>query len=273
MTSFSEVLELAKTASDALNALEDASRGRVLSIFSKFENGLITDAQLSTELSNQARVGFVTAASVANEHVKSLAADSGVHGLNPSTISTAPVLDRILTDISKNLDTYQDSDRSDTDLRRLRFRTILSVQAAARKGFTESQLAVAGVLRDQGATLRKVWMANFVNNTPCDTCKALHGTEVSLGAEFPHGGVKAPKTFCGLQGPPRHPNCRCYMLVYLVTLDTAAVIPEVPTLDEHKFMTSKDVRRLPRAVYTAAVTTLRLIAGKLKGALRDRKKR
>ena len=271
MTSFSEVLDLAKSASEALNALEATSHARVLSFFTKFENRTLTMTALRSEMSSQTRAGFVTAGSLAVEHVKALAAEAGLHRLDTDILMTNDLLEQVIEDIERNFQSYEDSEQNDTDFRRLRFRVCLSVKTALRRGFTDNQLAAAGVLREQGATLKKIWLANFVNNSPCATCKALHGTEISLSAEFPHGDEKSPKTFHGLQGPPRHPNCHCYMLCYVVTLDTIASIPQPPALDDQKFMTSRDVRRLPRAVYTAAITTLRLIAGKLKGALRGKR--
>lgn len=271
MTSFSDVLDLAQIATEALNALEDTSRSRVDSIFGKYENGFMSLDELRAELLKQARAGFVTAGSVANEHVKQLAADAGIRDVDVSVLRDTPVLHRILLDIQRNTQTYADSEREDKDFRRLKFRVWLSVQTALRRGFTENQIAFGNALRAKGAALKKVWLANFVNNTPCLTCRALHGSEVSLNAEFDHGGEHSPKTFLGLQGPPRHPNCHCYMLVFVVTLESAVVVPEAPVVGEEQFMSAKDVRRLPRAVYTAVVTTMRLIAGRLKGALRGKR--
>jgi hypothetical protein len=271
MTSFSEILDLAKSASSALNALEESSHAKVLALFGKFDNGLMSDSELRLELRGQAQSGFITAGSLAVEHVHALAVKEGLPRFDTPIQTSAPVLDRVLADITKNIEVFQDSDRGATALRRLRFRAGLSVQTAVRRGFTENQLAVGSVLRAHGATLKKVWLANFVNNTPCPACLALHGTELSLSSEFPHGGEKAPRTFLGLQGPPRHPNCHCYMLVFVVTLDTVGRVPQAPVLEEQKFMHSRDVRRLPRAVYTAAVTTLRLIAGKLKAAIHGKR--
>jgi hypothetical protein len=272
MTSFSEILDLAKGASGALDALEEISASRVHSAFDQYENKALRAFDLRTEMIRQARAGFESAGILAVQHINDLAARSGIPSSDTPTevLKTAPVLDRIILDMNKNYLTYSSSEKTSTDLRRLRFRVGLGVQAAVRRGFQENQLNAAADLRARGAVMKKIWLANFVNNVPCEDCKGLHGTEIPLSYEFPRGGEKSRKVFHGLQGPPRHPNCHCYMLIYVVTLETAAVVPEMPVLEDQKFMTSKDVRRLPRAVYTAAVTTLRLIAGKLKGALRGK---
>lgn len=271
MPTFSEVLDLAHTASEALNSLEESAKSRVLSLFAGYENGVVDYGDLRVALLRQANTGFLAAGSVATEHIKSIAESEGIEGLELSVLTSAPVLEHLLRDIRTNLETFRDSDRSSTDLRRLRFRSGLSVQAAVRRGFTENQLAAGEAIQKKGALLRKVWLANFSNHTPCDTCLSLHGTEMDLHEEFPHGGDKSPKVYEGLQGPPRHPNCHCYMLVYVVTLEKTAQIPLAPVVAEEKFMSSLDVRRLPRAVFTAAVTTLRLIAGKLKGVFRGKR--
>jgi hypothetical protein len=271
MTSFSEVLDLAKNASEALNALEATAHARVLSFFGRHQNGFETAPQLREEMLRQAKAGFAAAGSIALEHIQGLAESAGLPAVDVKLLTKAPVLDRLTNDIVRNFNLYMASSKTETDLRRLQFRTGLSVQQAVRRGFTENQIAAAAAIRDQGASLKKIWLANFVDNVPCRDCKALHGTEVSLSAEFPHGDEKSPKIFHGLQGPPRHPNCHCYMLVYVITLGTIPQVPKAPVLDEQKFMTSKDVRRLPRSVFTAAITTLRLISGKLKGAFRGKR--
>jgi hypothetical protein len=271
MTSFSEVLDLAKHAADALNAIEVTEHARALSFFGRHQNGFETAAQLRDEMIRQAKAGFAAAGSVAIEHIQGLSVSAGLPSADTPLIISAPVLDRVVSDIVRNFNLYMASNKTETDFRRLQFRTDLSVQAAVRRGFTENQLAAAAVLREQGATLKKIWLANFVDNVPCRDCKSLHGTEVPLSTEFPHGDEKSAKIFHGLQGPPRHPNCHCYMLVYVITLGTIPHVPDVPVVEEEKFMSAKDVRRLPRSVYTAAVTTLRLIAGKLKGAFRGKR--
>lgn len=266
MTSFSEVLDLARTARDALNALEDTSREHMFSHFGKFENGLMSYGELRVEILRQARAGFLSSGVLANEHIKSLATRASLPEIKLPLLHTAPVLEGVLKDIQKNLEVFRDSERNETSLRRLRFRSWLSVQAAVRRGFTENQLASARALKAQGAALHKVWLANFNNNTPCATCRALHGVEVELEEEFPHGDSKSPRVFFGLFGPHRHPNCKCFMLIFVVTLEDTSFVPEPPIVTEEKFMTSRDVRRLPRAVYRAVLATLRLIAGVLKKA-------
>lgn len=271
MTSFSEVLGLAKTANDALNAVEDAADAHLQSAFVKFQNGYITLAELRLDMLNSTQAGYITAGTIANNHMTKIADDASLPAIDTPLVKTSPALASVLDDISRNMGVFEYSERDATALRRLRFRTSLSVQHAVRRGFTENQLATGKALSDAGASVHKMWLANFLNNSPCPTCRALHGTELDLSDEFDHGDAKAPKTYLDLLGPPRHPHCHCYLLVYVVTLDTVSQAPAAPILEEQKYMHSHDIRKLPRSVYIAALTTLRLIAGLLKGAIRGKR--
>lgn len=267
VTTFSEVLDLAQSTAEALDALDDTSDARVLSFFARLENGLMTVAELRSELLKQARAGFVTAGSLAYESVKVVADRESLPPLTLPPLRDAPVLQHVLLDLQKNVTAYAESERTEKDFRRLRFRARLGVQTALRRGFAENQIAASRELQAHGASLRKIWLANFKNNAPCSTCMELHGTEVSLAEDFPHGDAHSPSVFLGLQGPPRHPNCRCYMLVYVTTLESTIKSPDTVPGVSDQYMNSRDVRKLPRSVYTAVVTTMRIIAGKLKGAI------
>jgi len=65
--------------------------------------------------------------------------------------------------------------------------------------------------------LSKVWIANFSDPSkpPCPTCTALHGTSVPLNGKFSatQSYATPPKVYIDLHGPPRHPNCRCLILI------------------------------------------------------------
>ena len=266
---FDDLLNLAYSASESLNAVESAQQLRVDSLFSRYQSGLITYGTLRTELIRQAHAGFVAGGSVAAQHISGLIDHQGITGYRaPAALEQSPVLDRILSDLVANLEAHRDSARDETSFRRLKFRAGLGIQTAARRGFTENQLAAAHTLAAQGAQMRKMWLCSFTSNTPCASCLKLHGADVAFDEEFDHGDEHAPKIFLGLQGPPRHPNCHCYMVVYLEVPDMSVSIPGTPFKKDEKYMSVKDVRKLPKAVFTAALTTLRLIAGILKGGMR-----
>lgn len=271
MPTFSDLLSLTYTASESLNAIEAAQRMRVESLFSRMESGILQYGTLRQELLKLAKAGYITGGSVAVQHVADLIKLQGVDLNPPAALESSDVLDRVLSDLVRNLEAYRDSDKDGTAFRRLRFRALLGIQTAVRRGFTDSQLAAANKISDQGGALHKMWLCSFGGNTPCPHCLKLHGVTIPLNEEFDHGDDHAPSVFLGLQGPPRHPNCHCYMIVYLVTPETTVVAPSPAVVEiGDKYMTTKDVRKLPRAVFTAVLSTLRLIAGILTGGRRGK---
>jgi hypothetical protein len=62
-------------------------------------------------------------------------------------------------------------------------------------------------------TLRKRWHVTAAD--PCGVCRALDGTTVAVGAEFDHDAGRDTgdwrHVWRNLQGPPRHPHCRCQL--------------------------------------------------------------
>lgn len=57
----------------------------------------------------------------------------------------------------------------------------------------------------------KTWMGP---QAQCSACQALHGTTIPIHALFdPQAGGLNLGTFGALVGPPRHPFCKCYLVV------------------------------------------------------------
>ncbi len=95
-------------------------------------------------------------------------------------------------------------------------RSNASASVAVQRGMTEGHAqAYAAVGKEW--KLSKVWVANFSDTTkpPCPTCTALHGTEVPLNGKFSatQSYATPPKVYLDLYGPPRHPHCRCVLLI------------------------------------------------------------
>lgn len=65
-------------------------------------------------------------------------------------------------------------------------------------------------------SLHKLWVARFdLVNPPCPMCTRLHGHHVPLGQAFAVPDAEPTPYFSPLQAPPRHPNCRCSLVLYL----------------------------------------------------------
>lgn len=80
------------------------------------------------------------------------------------------------------------------------------------RGYTDAAQAVYRAAQAKNLVqLDKVWVTNFTPTT-CPICASLHGTAIPMGMEFPdHDGEggRHVSVYRDLQGPPRHPNCRC----------------------------------------------------------------
>lgn len=131
-----------------------------------------------------------------------------------------------------------------------RRRAGMSIEVVAMRAATEAMTETYA----RNGVRHKVWVARFRNNNPCGTCVALHGTVVPLATDFPAtavmaGGGRAPRTWAGLPGPPRHPNCRC------------SLAPWVPSMGEESGPT-------PESMKTFAKSWWRRLLERLTGANR-----
>lgn len=74
--------------------------------------------------------------------------------------------------------------------------------------------AVAAVAEAIGPTIRQLWVAE---PGACDACAAYAGRSIRPGQKFPGGlSLNPARTLfpTPLEGPPRHPHCRCWLLPY-----------------------------------------------------------
>lgn len=96
---------------------------------------------------------------------------------------------------------------------RLRLRAVTTGTTAVHQGARDAQTAVFRRYSDMHgyATVKKRWIVT--SKTPCGMCAALHGTVADLNDEFDRtatrDGTPLRRVYLDLQGPPRHPNCRC----------------------------------------------------------------
>ena len=159
------------------------------------------------------------------------------------------------------------ADPSPETLRRIRHRLRLAAGVLVRHYYWESQRKVfQAAAKTTKVQVRYMWVANIVAGNPCPTCLALHGQQVGQGEEFPHGPPGSPKVFLALTSPPRHPNCQCSLVPYVVNLETVSTeVPvrpsevvqavRVPTEGED-FYSSGEIRRLPAGVFASILAAL-----------------
>lgn len=262
MASFEEQLQAARQAHLAASALESSVRQQIAASFDAWDRGEYSAQSIRWRLEAIVRSAYRTTASVASAHVSR---ESGIQGWVPSEVFNTEYLANLLSDVRRNLREYKSSDRGEVARRRAVLRMQHSAGVASQRGYTDAMISGYTELQDFGFRLRKVWLANFVNNTPCDYCRALHGTEVGLHENFPMGD-NLLKVYGDLKGPPRHPRCRCYLAILVVSLENAleSLDIEHPT-PASKTMSTDDVKRMPTKVFRAIVKTLRKIISFVRG--------
>jgi hypothetical protein len=117
---------------------------------------------------------------------------------NPNRESIGPALQAITNDLG--------------------YRARAGITVAGQRAAAEQQeLAYAAIAEHNGVELRKLWVTRFGPGT-CKTCAALHGTVRKLGEAFPEdahfGSGSPPAVYGDLNHPPRHPNCRCRIVLF-----------------------------------------------------------
>ncbi len=256
MTSFGEQLRAAQAAHLAAISLESQSRAQIAKAFEDWDSGKLDALSVRHELENIVRAAYRTSAAVAAAHTASMS--ELPNWLPQGEIFSTDYLQSLLKDVRRNLREYKKSERDDKARRRHILRMQHSAGVAAQRGYTDSLIASSTELEDFGFTLRKFWMANFINNIPCPACRSLHGTEVGLHDAFPAPGSK-PGVYLNLQGPPRHPRCQCYLVILVVTLDNLFDVPDIETPPDNEpgEMDTDDVKNLPWKIFSSIIATLR----------------
>jgi len=264
MAGFADQLQAARQSHLAATAIELSVRQEIAETFGAWDRGELTAQSVRWKLEAIVRSAYRSSASLASAHAQR---EAGIPGWKPTGVFNTDYLKALIQDVRRNLRDYKASDRGEVALRRALFRMQHSAGVAAQRGYTDGMIAAYSELADFGFRLRKVWLANFVDNTPCDYCRALHGTEVGLHENFPTGSNKL-KVYGDLKGPPRHPRCRCYLAILIVSLDNAldALDIEKPPAAPQT-MTTDDVKSMPTLIFRAVVKTLRRIVSFVRGGL------
>jgi len=256
MASFAEQLRAARQAHLAARALEATVRQQIAATFDAWDQGRFSPQSVRWQLEAIVRSAYRASAAVASAHA---VRESGLTGWTPTEIFNSEYLQNLLADVRRNLREYKKSSRDEKARRRAILRMQHSAGVAAQRGYTDAMIQAYTELEDFGYRVRKIWLANFVNNTPCEYCRALHGTEVGLHEEFPTGDNRL-KVYGDLLGPPRHPRCQCYLAILIVTLANTLETLDIDSPGPGALtMTTEDVKRMPGMIFRAVVRTLQRI--------------
>jgi hypothetical protein len=265
MASVEEQLAAARAAHLAASSVEVIVRDSITQVLDAWERGEVSDQQVRHQLENVIRGAYRTSAAVALAHTKEAA---GLPKWNPkSSVFRTEYLGSLLSDVRRNLREYKASDRSETARRRAALRMQLSAAVGAQRGYTDMLIEAHAELEEKGFSLRKVWLANFVNNFPCEHCRELHGTVVKLREEFKVQTSDSPKVYVNLQGPPRHPNCQCYLCIVIENLETALSDINIETPAGPRLSaTSADIRQMPSTALNSIIASLRATVETARGS-------
>lgn len=170
----------------------------------------------------------------------------------------------------------------------LALRNRLSAESATTAARTQAELASGEQLDQAGEQAWKRWECshNPPDDRTCHWCRSLHGMTIPLHAQFPagepadltgHGRLtQPPRLYRGvLPGPPRHPRCRCRVVVTTILEPVESEAGGQETMPV--FLAAASVRALPEDRYQAlahfleaAVHELGQVLGRLREVARGR---
>jgi hypothetical protein len=91
-------------------------------------------------------------------------------------------------------------------LQKLERRAAMAVDVGTTRAITELNAL-------QAHSGFKMWVAQIEELNTCSHCRGLHGMVIPWDQEFPYNtGQRNLGVYGDLQGPPRHPNCRCHLV-------------------------------------------------------------
>lgn len=260
MASLRDQMKIHEASKVATAALEASSRSSISRIFQTWESGDLTPSSVRYRLEGVIRSAYRASAGVA----RGVALESsGIEGWKTQEVFNTAYLQDLLEDVRSNLRKVKSGELTRSQaISRMEH----SAGVAAQRGYTDQIISSYSELEDLGMVLRKYWVANFENNTPCPACVRLHGTSVGLNESF-RAETGEPGVYRDLVGPPRHPRCQCRLFIFIKTLETSFEEPnfEKPQ-DAPSLMTSAEVRRMPWSILKAVLATLRAILRVVRGA-------
>lgn len=215
MASFRDQIESSRISHDAVRTLEAVVRIRIAEAFDAWDRGELTAQSIRWRLEAIIRDAYRSAAAVG---VAEVSAQSQIPGWRPVGVFRTRYLDGLVADVRRNLRDYKRSDKGAVARIRVISRIEHSAGVGATRGYTDAVLTANDELRDFGYLLRKLWVANFIGNQPCEFCQELHGKEVDLKEDFPSDTTEL-KIYGDLKGPPRHPRCKCRIVILHVRLE------------------------------------------------------
>lgn len=253
MASFKAQMLLHEASRIATASLEASSRLSIGHIFDSWDRGELTAQSVRYRLEAVIRESYRASAGVA----RGVAGQSSdIPDWRPVEIFNTDYLQDLLKDVRSNLRDY----KSEVLTREQAISRIShGAGVASQRGYTDQIISAYTELEDFGLRIEKYWVANFVDNTPCPSCTKLHGTSVGLRESFEPFSPET-KVYRDLQGPPRHPRCKCRLQMFVITLESAFETPNFVTpQDAPAMMSSQAVKSMSSGIFAAILASLRAI--------------
>lgn len=250
MASFAAQMRLHEASRTATSALEASSRAAIEQAFFDWDSGVLNAVTVRYRLEKIIRDTYRASAAVARQVAVEA---SGIDTWSPDETFSTSYLAALIQDIRNNLRRVKNGDLTrEQAISRMGH----TAGTAAQRGYTDQTISAYTELEGFGFNLRKFWVANFENNTPCPACRRLHGTEVGLHEMF-RTELGEPNIYRDLIGPPRHPRCKCRLFIFVVTVENAFQTPDFEQpQDSPSMMSTDDVKKMPKGVFAAAKATL-----------------
>lgn len=259
MASFREQMRLHRASRAATASLEASARSAITETFAAWSRGELNGQTVRYRLEAVIRGSYRASARIARGVAER---NSEIPGWVTHDVFNTQYLQDLLRDVRRNLRDVKSGTLTEAQaISRIQH----SAGVASQRGYTDQIIASYTELEDFGMDVRKYWVANFVNNDPCPSCRRLHGTSVGLHEPF-RAETGEPGVYRDLLGPPRHPRCQCSLHMFIVTLENAFEEPDFGTpQDSSLMMTSADVKKMPRGLFSAILATLKAILKFLRG--------
>ncbi len=162
----------------------------------------------------------------------------------------------------------------DRAVRRLGVRVTAAGVVGVHRGFTDAQSDTFTALAGDAPylALSKRWEVRSAN--PCPACAALDGTQVGIDEQFDADattdGSTPPRVYRDLTGPPRHPNCRC-RIVLEPSLASAKLRTQIgrthPGVPVH--LSATEIRLMPTDRFTALTGFLGAALTRVRALLKE----
>ena len=255
MASYADQIKAGQAAHLAVNTLAHTAEQQIITAFTDWAQGSLDKQTIRHRLEAIVRSAYRSSAAIAAQAAMRA---SDLPDWAPAATFNNDYLQQLLRDVRKNLRAYKNGDEAAQRAALLRIQ--FSAQVGAQRGFNDQQVEAYTELEDFGYEVEKAWMANFVDNVPCDECRERHGTVLKIHEDFP--AYPKRKTFVNRQAPPAHPRCSCFLVMLIRSLENVFDKPDFQqegSTAPPSMLSTEQVQKMPAALFHSVIAVLKSI--------------